>query len=552
MRRITIITAFFILAVCIHCSAFAECGGFIIDPADMTAVGYTGLGGAAAVPSSIRRLDFISSADKAIEAITEIILHAGITGVNGLSECKSLAEISVDAENPMLKSVDGVLYTKDMTCLIAYPRAKKDAVFKIPETVVKIQMGAVTENPYLEAVVFPAGLAELGTGNFTSCGQLKSLTMPEENASYTAADGLLYTKDEKCLKLCPGGISGRVTVREGTEVIGYSAFSGCSSMTETVLPESLLSIMTMAFSGCTGLKSITLPAGLESLNVSCFSGCMALTAIEAGNSDRYKSVDGILYSRDMLDLICCPPGKSGSVTIPRGVRSIQNGAFDGCSQITEIRLPWSMENIERAFLNCAALTCLQVPETQSILDYCTFMGCTKLEWVYLPCNVVIIQDRAFEGCNPVIYCDEDSYAEMYAMEHGLEYRYMIHVLLNGEKVWFDQPPVMERNAVLVPVRAVFEALGAEVSWDEKTKSAVAESNGTQVEITADKEQMQIKKGTDTREVTLSASAKIENGRMLVPLRAVAEAFMAEVSWNMKTNTVEIVKNENNAAEGKES
>lgn len=227
--------------------------------------------------------------------------------------------------------------------------------------------------------------------------------------------------------------------------------------------------------------------------------------------------------------------------IPEGVRTVTNGAFDGCGKITALRMPGSVENAKRAFLNCTSLKYFEVPETQSILDYCMFMGCAGMEWVYLPCNVVIIQDKVFAGCNPVIYCDEDSYAEMYAMEHGMAYRYMVHVTLNGEKVWFDQPPVLEKDTVLVPVRAVFEALGAEIDWDAQTKTAIARNGETQVKITAEEKQMQVRQGKTTRMADLNTPARIENGRMLVPLRAVSEAFLAEVGWDAKANTVKIVK-----------
>lgn len=541
MRKIAFMTAFFVLALAVQNFVFAENNGFIIDWSGVAVTGYTGDSGIAVVPGGVREIAFAPAAGGGTEKISRLIMPASVTDVAGLSQCTALAAIDVEADNTALKSFDGVLYSKDMTCLIAYPRAKTDAVFIIPESVQKIRMGAVAGNPYLESVVFPAGLRELGTGNFTDCKNLKSLTVPEENPCYAVAGGLLYSKDGKTLVLCPGGTSGKTAVKDGTEVIGYGAFSGCGGVTEAVLPESLLSIMTMAFAGCTGLQSLSLPVGLESINAACFLGCTALETIEAGKSDRYQSVDGILYSRDMLDLILCPPGKAGAVVIPEGVRTVTNGAFDGCAKITEIRLPDSMESAKRAFLNCTALKYFEVPETQSILDYCMFMGCTEMEWVYLPCNVVIIQDRVFAGCNPVIYCDEDSYAEMYAMEHDMAYRYMVHVTLNNEKVWFDQPPVLEKDTVLMPIRAVFEALGAAVDWDAETKTVFARNGETQVKITAEEKQMLVRQGEITYMVGLSTPARIENGRMLVPLRAVSEAFLAEVNWDAKTKTVRIEK-----------
>lgn len=540
MRKIIFLTTFFAVVLIMQNAPLAQTGGFISSPADFSVTGYTGPAGTAAVPAGTERIEF-SAASPGIERISTMVLPASVTAAEGLLFCPALAEIRVDAQNAALKSLDGVLYTSDMTCLVAYPRAKQDAVFHIPETVIAVRANALADNPYLAEVVFPAGLTAVGAGNFTGCTQLQTLTVPEDNQNYMTAAGLLYTKDGSVLELCPAGITGAVAVQPGTEVIGYGAFAGCAGVTAVDLPDSLRSIMTMAFSGCTGLTSVTLPDQLESINGSCFSDCTALAAIITDSADRFRAVDGILYSRDMLDLICCPPGKAGGVAVPAGVRNIQNGAFDGCTEITQIQLPDSVENVGRAFLNCSKLRCFQIPESQSILDYCMFMGCTDLEWVYLPCNVVIIQDQAFAGCSPVIYCDPDSYAEMYAIEHNFAYRYMIHVTINGERLWFDQPPVLETDTVLVPLRAVFEAFGAQISWDGKTKTASIQSGDTRLEISADSRQMLVFEGETVQIVLLDTPGKIEGERLLVPLRAVSEALQAKVGWDIKTNTVEIEK-----------
>ena len=50
----------------------------------------------------------------------------------------------------------------------------------------------------------------------------------------------------------------------------------------------------------------------------------------------------------------------------------------------------------------------------------------------------------------------------------------ISVFVNGEKLAFDQPPVIQQDRTLVPMRAIFEALGATVLWDESTQTVTAE------------------------------------------------------------------------------
>ena len=61
--------------------------------------------------------------------------------------------------------------------------------------------------------------------------------------------------------------------------IGNNAFSGCSEMTDVVIPESITSIGNNAFSGCTGLSKITIPKNVTSIGSSVFSGCTGLTSL---------------------------------------------------------------------------------------------------------------------------------------------------------------------------------------------------------------------------------------------------------------------------------
>ena len=113
----------------------------------------------------------------------------------------------------------------------------------------------------------------------------------------------------------------------------------------------------------------------------------------------------------------------------------------------------------------------------------------------------------------------------------------IKVLLDGVAIEFDQPPVIISDRTMVPVRAIYEALGAEVSWDATTRTASGEKNGIIVSVTIDEPKVSInynKKGID-------APAVIVNDRTLVPVRALAEGFGVKVDWDATTRTV-ILKN----------
>ena len=111
----------------------------------------------------------------------------------------------------------------------------------------------------------------------------------------------------------------------------------------------------------------------------------------------------------------------------------------------------------------------------------------------------------------------------------------IKVLVNGTALVFDQAPIIENGRTLVPLRAIFEALGADVHWEQSTQTVTAVRGDMTVTLT-------IGSSILTRngdQVTLDVPAKIVNGRTLVPARAVAESFGADVKWDQATNTVTI-------------
>jgi serine protease Do len=103
----------------------------------------------------------------------------------------------------------------------------------------------------------------------------------------------------------------------------------------------------------------------------------------------------------------------------------------------------------------------------------------------------------------------------------------ISVYINGEKQIYDQPPIMENGRTLVPLRGIFESLGAEVQWDSKTKKITAIKDDTVVLLTLGSKTTYI----NNVKTLIDVPAKMINNRTLVPLRFVSEAFNAEVEWD---------------------
>jgi hypothetical protein len=111
------------------------------------------------------------------------------------------------------------------------------------------------------------------------------------------------------------------------------------------------------------------------------------------------------------------------------------------------------------------------------------------------------------------------------------------VILDGEVLEFDVPPAIAYGRTLVPLRAIFEALGATVYWDETTQTVVAEkeSVGRVVSITIGKQEAYVNNAA----IKLDVPAVIFRGRTLVPLRFVSEALGATVEWSAETQTITI-------------
>ncbi len=111
----------------------------------------------------------------------------------------------------------------------------------------------------------------------------------------------------------------------------------------------------------------------------------------------------------------------------------------------------------------------------------------------------------------------------------------ISVELDANKLEFDTPPSNIDGRVLVPVRAILEAMGATVLWNGEARTVTSELNDTTVVMTIDSCEMKI----NGKIKTIDVPAKILGDRTMVPARAITEAFGAEVFWDAHNDTVKI-------------
>lgn len=111
----------------------------------------------------------------------------------------------------------------------------------------------------------------------------------------------------------------------------------------------------------------------------------------------------------------------------------------------------------------------------------------------------------------------------------------IRVNLNGQMLRFDEQPFLQDDRTLVPLRAIFEALGIQVKWEEETGTITAMKNSTTVVLKIG----EIQAYKNGAELTLDVPAILKNDRTFVPVRFIAESFDLTVDWDENTQTVSI-------------
>ena len=232
----------------------------------------------------------------------------------------------------------------------------------------------------------------------TKCGFATDITVIPQKYE------LIYEIDDEN-NLCVSGYKGKpVNVVIPSEVdgkrvtsIGYSAFSGCKSLTSITIPDSVTCIG--SFYSCENLIEIIV--NLDNKN--------------------YTSVNGILFNKDKTGLICYPSGKFGMrYTIPNGVTSIGDSAFSSCSNLTSITIPNSVTSIgDSAFGGCSSLTSVTIPNSVTSIGDEAFWSCSSLTSITIPDRVTSIGWYAFKYCSSLIAIDVAVDNENYTAVDGV-------------------------------------------------------------------------------------------------------------------------------------
>ncbi len=254
--------------------AFSECTVLtsVTIPNSVTSIGEyafsecTGLT-SVTIPNSVTSIG--NSAFKSCWRLTSVTIGNSVTSIgnSAFESCPLLTEINVSTENNKYASIDGVVYSKDLTSLFLYPRGKTESQFTIPNSVTSIGESAFEHCSKLTSITIPNSVTSIGEYAFYWCSGLTSVTIPN---SVTSIGESAF---EHCSKLTS------ITIPNSVTSIGNSTFCGCSKLTNVTIPNSVTSIGKLAFYDCSGLTSVTIPNSVTSIGSSAFSGRSGLETI---------------------------------------------------------------------------------------------------------------------------------------------------------------------------------------------------------------------------------------------------------------------------------
>ena len=214
----------------------------------------------------------------------------------------------------------------------------------IPQSLVTIGEGAFLEAGLKSLTVNGATLTNIGSHSFSYCSDLTSVSMPDVSVKHIGNSAFSY---------CQSLIS--IEIPASVETIGMDAFAHCSSLTSVSFPASLTQIGSYAFANCQKLQSINIPERVTHISHGAFfvNALISITVDE--KNANYASSDGVLFNKNLTNLLVFPGGKSGTYSIPEAVETIEESAFM-FSVLTSVSIPTSVTTINNyAFADCSHL-----------------------------------------------------------------------------------------------------------------------------------------------------------------------------------------------------
>ncbi|HPL94961.1 MAG TPA: leucine-rich repeat domain-containing protein [Paludibacteraceae bacterium] len=230
----------------------------------------------------------------AIDPATKVWIPKTVIN-HGLSDLSDftwrVTEINVSPDNPVYSSVDGVLFNKDKTELLDFPKCSKSVSYTIPNGVRRIEAYAFYKSVTLSTITMPNSVTYIGDYAFYECSGLTTFQIPN-------------------------------SVTE----IGGGAFSECSSILSVNIPEGVTVINKFLFFWCTSLNSLTIPSTVTLVDQKAFYACYSLTTLTCLATTppaTFSSIydwEGTTFSHSHIQTIKVPAGSVSAYRAAEGWR----------------------------------------------------------------------------------------------------------------------------------------------------------------------------------------------------------------------------------------
>jgi len=246
---------------------------FVTNNGALTITGYSGPGGAVAIPGTNNGLPVTAIGADAFYnsvSITSVTIPNSVTGIGeeAFEGCDNLASIT------------------------------------IPNSVTTIGDLAFISCSSLTNVSIGSGVANIGAEAFQDCVSLTAINVSTNNPVFSSIAGVLFNQNQTALIECPGGLGGNYTVPNGVTSIGDYAFAYCPNLVGITLPGGVTSIGTGAFESCYSLAGVNISNSVTNIGDYAFALCSTLTSVTlpgsvtgigAGAFEYCSGLSGIIF-----------------------------------------------------------------------------------------------------------------------------------------------------------------------------------------------------------------------------------------------------------------
>ena len=380
------------------------------------------------IPNKVTKLNDDTFAN--CTSLKNVSIGSGCTSISSEAFCNANAieKITVAEDNKNFTVVDGVLYNKDMTTLVLYPK-NRSGEFAVPDTVTTIADYAFDNAPKLTKVTIGENVKSVGTSAFKNCNSL-------ETVIFKGSDTVTKTIGDYAFNNCP--VLTTVDFGNAVKSIGNYAFYSCRSLNKLDFSKSSVkTIGSYAFTVCKSLESIEFPDSLESIGYGAFSTytyghrssyvASSLKSVKFGSG--LKSIaDYAFYENRALNTVKF----TGVALTSIGDRSFYNTAiteldlsgtdtsidreaFYNCNSLETVKLSGVKTINSYAFQQCASLETVNIGNDVETIGYYAFYNNNNLKQLVLGKGLNSIESSAFSGYKDLtVYCYEDTYGHEYA------------------------------------------------------------------------------------------------------------------------------------------